>query len=644
MAIETQFTIRSVSVEQALKEAEAKVDRSAKKMDNSLSSVGSGTQNMEKNLQDAAKGMDSISKVGGKAGGVMKNLTESITGMLSPIGLVTAGITAVISLFVKMQEQAKQRIQALKDWSRGGIADAEKRITDSQKEMSTDRGYMDRLIEISRYEEIDNATKQEAIRIISLLTSKYGDLGLSIDDTTGKVLGLVEAIEKFNKKQIQREVEDTNLLIDKNKSLINVQDAEVRKQMKGIVRPDSTATINTFSPLTEEEAKKLREAQQAREAFARFGIRQEPDVSVTTLNNERKAKAERRRTRYFANDIDTLRTIATEENDAKLRGMVENYDSLTSLINDESTTQQDREAYQQELEYLQQLMEAYNKASVAQELMDANKEDPEAMKQWKERRDAALDYIQVLERGIESAKKLRSTSADPNDKLIKERGKEAQDLIKKTQEAEKQRDNAQNKLSDVQTANERKNMTREQLQQSYQIDNNNALDRIEAEKQKLETLKKEYADMTEMLKEYDKYKDENGNIADKEKNAEYLELSNKITANKLAQVEAETRIAEAQTEQLGIQEKLKAIEEQRAKEQREQILNRMKETMKGLFTNVLGDMSERTNSLTQRGGYLKGTNTINSTMVNRQILNTVMAANGYLSSISRAMSSVGRIQ
>lgn len=638
MAIETQFTIRSVSVDQALREAEAKVDRSAKKMDNSLSSVGSGTKNMEKNLQDAAKGMDSISKVGGKAGGVMKNLTESITGMLSPIGLVTAGITAVISLFVKMQEQAKQRIQALKDWSRGGITDAEKRITDSQKEMATDRGYMDRLIEISRYEEIDNATKQEAIRIISLLTSKYGDLGLSIDDTTGKVLGLVEAIEKFNQKQIQREGADTNILIEKNKGLVDTQEAELRDRLKGGVfhggRPfesEEDATVNVFS-----EPRTQQEIQEELSAYY-------PE-DETPLGDARKARAERRRTRYFANDIDTMRTIATEENDEKLRGMVENYDSLTSLINDENTTQQDREAYQQELEYLQQLMEAYNKVSVAQELMDANNEDPEAMKKWKERRDAALDYIQVLERGIESAKKLRSTSADPNDKLIKERGKEAQDLIKKTQEAEKQRDSALEKKQSTETSIERGRMTREQLQQAYQIDNSNALDRIEAEKQKLETLKQEYSDMTEMLKEYDQYKDENGNIADKEKNAEYLALSNKITANKLAQVEAETRIAEAQTEQLGIQEKLKAIDEQRAKEQREQIMNRMKETMKGLFTNVLGDMSERTNSLTQRGGYLKGTNTINSTMVNRQILNTVMAANGYLSSISRAMSSVGRIQ
>lgn len=641
MAIETQFTIRSVSVEQALKEAEAKVDRSARKMDNSLSSVGSGTKNMEKNLQDAAKGMDSISKVGGKAGGVMKNLTESIQGLLSPIGLVSAGITAVITLVVHMYEKAKQRIQALKDYAKIGIEDAGKQLADSQKGMATDRGYMDRLIEISRYEEIDNATKQEAIRIISLLTSKYGDLGLSIDDTTGKVLGLVEAIEQFNRKQIQREGADTNILIEKNKGLVDTQDAELQKELNGFF---SNPNEMFSPPMTKEERKEMQNARIEREAYASAGIVKTKDEIPTPLNDARIASAERRRTRYFANDIDTMRTIATEENDEKLRGMVENYDSLTSLINDENTSEQDREAYQQELEYLQDLMEAYNKAQVAQELMDAKKEDPEVMKQWKERRDAALDYIQVLERGIESAKKLRTTSTDPNDKLIKERGKEAQDLIKKTQEAEKQRDNAQNKLSDVQTANERKNMTREQLQQAYQIDNINAINRIDDEKNKLETLKQEYSDMTEMLKEYDKYKDENGNIADKEKNAEYLELSNKITANKLAQVEAETRIAEAQTEQLGIQEKLKAIDEQRAKEQREQIMNRMKETMKGLFSNVLGDMSERTNSLTQRGGYLKGTNTINSTMVNRQILNTVMAANGYLSSISRAMSGVGRIQ
>lgn len=642
MAIETQFTIRSVSVEQALKEAEAKVDRSARKMDSSLSSVGSGTQNMEKNLQAAAKGMDSISKVGGKAGGVMKNLTESIQGLLSPIGLVSAGITAVITLVVHMYEKAKQRIQALKDYAKIGIEDAGKQLADSQKGMATDRGYMDRLIEISRYEEIDNATKQEAIRIISLLTSKYGDLGLSIDDTTGKVLGLVEAIEKFNQKQIQREGADTNILIEKNKGLVDTQDAELQKELNGFF---SNPNEMFSPPRTKEEQEEWLKARTRKEAYLRMGVMNPPEEEVATpLNDARIASAERRRTRYFANDIDTMRTIATEENDEKLRGMVENYDSLTSLINDENTTQQDREAYQQELEYLQQLMEAYNKAQVAQELMDAKKEDPEVMKQWKERRDAALDYIQVLERGIESAKKLRTTSADPNDKLIKERGKEAQDLIKKTQEAEKQRDNAQNKLSDAQTANERKNMTREQLQQAYQIDNINAINRIDDEKNKLETLKNEYSDMTEMLKEYDQYKDENGNISDKEKNAEYLELSNKITANKLAQVEAETRIAEAQTEQLGIQEKLKAIDEQRAKEQREQIMNRMKETMKGLFSNVLGDMSERTNSLTQRGGYLKGTNTINSTMVNRQILNTVMAANSYLSSISRAMSSVGRIQ
>ena len=320
MAIETQFTIRSVSVEQALKEAEAKVDRSAKKMDSSLSSVGSGTKNMEKNLQDAAKGMDSISKVGGKAGGILKNLTESIQGLLSPIGLVSAGITAVITLVVHMYEKAKQRIQALKDYAKIGIEDAGKQLADSQKGMATDRGYMDRLIEISRYEEIDNATKQEAIRIISLLTSKYGDLGLSIDSTTGKVLGLVEAIEQFNKKQIQREVEDTNILLDKNKGLVKVQDAELQKELNGFL----SNPIEMFSPpMTKEERKEMQNARIEREAYARSGYVITEDEIPTPLNDARKAKAERRKTRYFSNDIDTMRTIATEENDEKLREMVE---------------------------------------------------------------------------------------------------------------------------------------------------------------------------------------------------------------------------------------------------------------------------------------------------------------------------------
>lgn len=640
MAIETQFTIRSVSVEQALKEAEAKVDRSAKKMDNSLSSVGSGTQNIEKNLQAAAKGMDSISKVGGKAGGVMKNLTESITGMLSPIGLVTAGITAVITLVVKMYERAKERIQSLKEYSKIGIADAQKQLADSQKGMTGDKGYMDRLVEISHYEEIDNATKQEAIRIISLLTSKYGDLGLSIDDTTGKVIGLVEAIEKFNRRQLLNESTNTGTLIRKQQGLVDTQDAELQKELNGWFSDPS----EIYAPMTDEEKKELRASQQARAKYGRLGITPPPEEIATPLNDARRMRGEIRKRRYFADNIDTMRTIATEENDEKLRGMVEDYDSLTALLNDKNTSEQDREAYQQELEYLQKLMQAYNKAQVAEELMYDNRENPDDMKQWKERRDAALDYAQSLENGVEIAKKLRSTSVDPNDQLIKERGKEAQELLKQTKDAENRKTATLEKKQSTETSIERGRMTKEQLRNAYEIDNTNILDGIEREKEGLETLKQDYSDMTEMLKEYDKYKDENGNIADKEKNAEYLELSNKITANKLAQVDAETRIAEAQTEQLGIQEKLKAIDEQRAKEQREQIMNRMKETMKGLFSNVLGDMSERTNSLTQRGGYLKGTNMINSTMVNRQILNTVMAANGYLSSISRAMSSVGRIQ
>jgi hypothetical protein len=49
--------------------------------------------------------MESINKLGGKMGGVFKNATEALSGMLNPIGLITAGITALVALGVKMWDK-----------------------------------------------------------------------------------------------------------------------------------------------------------------------------------------------------------------------------------------------------------------------------------------------------------------------------------------------------------------------------------------------------------------------------------------------------------------------------------------------------------------------------------------------------------
>ena len=62
-----------------------------------------------------------------------------------------------------------------------------------------------------------------------------------------------------------------------------------------------------------------------------------------------------------------------------------------------------------------------------------------------------------------------------------------------------------------------------------------------------------------------------------------------------------------------------------------------------MFSTMFGDLKETTNSLTARGGYLRGVNTLNGVQINRQILSTVLQANQYLQRINANIYEYGRI-
>jgi hypothetical protein len=644
MAIETQFTIRSISVEQALKEAEAKVDHSAKKMDTSLNSVGSGTKNIEQNLQNAAKGMDSISKAGGKAGGIMKNLTESITGILSPIGLVSAAITGVIALVVSMYEKAKEKMQSLIGYSTRMISEAKENQDRIAKEQTKDSGYMERLIEISHYEHLDNATKEESIRIIEMLTDKYGDLGLSINETTGEIVNLVQAQERFNQKQLEQQRLGKYSQYQAESDRFNLRETEMRKNMSHWWKADGEKlsqndVADVFSPLTPEESRELLVAQQARISYGRAGMTPPAEQVATPLNDQRLERASDRWYRFRGGSLGS--------DDEAVQAMRRNIEYLEKLMEDTQDDESKKDlnaSYTRERDWRDEQIRAYQRAGVASEMAKVYKGDAKEQEKWFNLKKEANEYYDILQQLIDLEQQGRATTNDPNDPILQGAKKQARELDARMKEAEKQRTGALQKQYSTETAYERSVMSKGQLQEAYELDNSNVLDLIESEKRELDALKQEYDAMTVSLKEYEGYKNAMGDIEDKAKNAKYLELSNKITANKLAQVEAETRIAEAQTEQLGIQAKLNAVVEQQNKEQRDKITNQMKATMKGLFSNVLGDMKERTDSLALRGGYIGNTTNINPVQVNRQILNTVMTANNYLASIKQALADVGRIK
>lgn len=199
--IETVFSIKQVNVDAALKEAENKAKNSAAKIDKSLQSAGKGAgKGVKDSLQQAGKGMESINKLGGKMGGVFKNATEALSGMLSPIGLITAGITALVALGVKMWDKFTQSAEQYSQKVAIGAERAKQEQDQLNKSQAQDKGYLKRLQQLARAENLSNAQKIQAAKLIDVLSRRYGDLGVSIDMATGKIMGLDAAQTKmFNR-------------------------------------------------------------------------------------------------------------------------------------------------------------------------------------------------------------------------------------------------------------------------------------------------------------------------------------------------------------------------------------------------------------------------------------------------------------
>lgn len=207
MAIKAKFTVDNREIKKGLQE----VDQQAKNTGNTIKS----------SMEQANKGFDSANKLGSKMGGTLKNLQEAFMGMLSPIGLITTGITALGALAVKVWDMMTVSAEEYAKKASNAVENANANLEKTLKQERTDSGYLDRLIELSKAENASNAVKVEAIELISLLNKRYGDLGISIDIVTGKITGLDKAQVALLRKQQEMQISAAKISMDAQKMAVN---------------------------------------------------------------------------------------------------------------------------------------------------------------------------------------------------------------------------------------------------------------------------------------------------------------------------------------------------------------------------------------------------------------------------------------
>ena len=178
-----------------------------------------------------------IGAIGDDLKGAWKNLTDvqgSFKKLFSTIGaggggiaILAAGLMSLVKIGTWIKEQFDKAKYAVAELFAANAQSIREAAEVNEKMRQTTDGYMSKLGDLANAEKLSNSQKAEAIRLIAALSKSYGDLGVRIDEATGRITGLDEAmIKKIRRDRDRRDAE----LKAENKELAAEQkvQAEIR--------------------------------------------------------------------------------------------------------------------------------------------------------------------------------------------------------------------------------------------------------------------------------------------------------------------------------------------------------------------------------------------------------------------------------
>ena len=230
MSIKAKISLDSSELKKGLNQAEQSVKKTGQEIVNATKKL----DNFGDNADRAVRAIDSVSGALGQASTGISGLAGDLIALVkNPMAAAIAAITALVAVGVKLWDKLTLSAEEYAKKASFEFEQAQKKFNDLINTQKEDSGYLDRLKEISQEENISNSLKTEAISIIQSLTDRYGDLGISIDLTTGKIHGLDEGMAKANKKMSEFAKEAKRLELRKAESVANSRISTIH-QGKGL--------------------------------------------------------------------------------------------------------------------------------------------------------------------------------------------------------------------------------------------------------------------------------------------------------------------------------------------------------------------------------------------------------------------------
>ena len=180
----------------------------------------------------AKKGFSAIRAELNKTQGGAGKFLETFLAGGGGIGIIIAGVASLGKIVSTVYNNWRQRLQENAELHSSNAASIREAAEANEQIRQKTDGYLSRLQELANQETFSNTNKVEAKKLIDDLTSSYGNLGVKLDEVTGKLTG----VDAATVKKLQR---------DKSRRLseIETEMKQVREEKKQQTEIRDTAGI-----------------------------------------------------------------------------------------------------------------------------------------------------------------------------------------------------------------------------------------------------------------------------------------------------------------------------------------------------------------------------------------------------------------
>lgn len=247
--LEMQNIARSTAATLAAERVKATAGQS-----NQLSKAATAAATAQKNVRDAANSYNEARKsaalataavqahnasvaAGAANVGLLRGAWNSFTAAVAanPLGFVLTAVTIAITGIMYLLNRAAAKAEALRERMKQAYDKASETRQSGDMEREKDMGRLERLKELQKYTSLTANEQREAQGIIDSLAGKYGNLGIYIDQVTGKLIAQRDAfagvIEKM-KEQRMLEAKEEYKAADRNLDTLKKRFHEVMKTDK----------------------------------------------------------------------------------------------------------------------------------------------------------------------------------------------------------------------------------------------------------------------------------------------------------------------------------------------------------------------------------------------------------------------------